>query len=381
MLQAAEILIAARPAQPVPPSTNYRAGLDDRRDDFIARRDELQDLVDTARSGLSSLLEDAEDRLPLDEFDFDPFDFAETRAEIDRFRLTLIENVRLIKTGLEKRIARVDDLLLQHASASAADAARLLQEAGKILFGEDFVMVPRFTLPAATADELANALQHSTSGGLTAYLTGDPATDPPGSGRDFPVDDWLHGVARVREKMRHWENASILGEGLPGAGPLELTPLQLPFHAGDPWLALEFPPEYTIDSDRLLYNAHFPAAFDRTQPVSGLLVDEWTEIIPGKEETTGVAFHFDRPNAEPPQAWLLALPAIRDGAWSWDELLAAVNDALDSARMRALEPVHIDGTAYSAFLPATVSAYTFPEISISNNLLRNMEIYTRLARE
>lgn len=67
---------------------------------------------------------------------------------------------------------------------------------------------------------------------------------------------------------------------------------------------------------------------------------------------------------------------MRDGAWSWDELLGAVTDALDSAKRRAIEPVHVDATAYGWFLPATVSAYTFPEISISNNLLRNLQIYT-----
>ena len=185
---------------------------------------------------------------------------------------------------------------------------------------------------------------------------------------------------RVREKMRHWENALFLGEGFPGAQPPELTPLQLPYSAEDRWLALEFPAKYKIDSDRLLYNAHLPPTFNSAQPISGLLVDEWTEVVPGLEETTGVAFHFDRPNTEPPQAWLLALPTTMTGTWSWDDLLGAVLDTLDSAKMRALEPVHIDSTAYSAFLPATVSAYTFPEISISNNLLRNVEIYVRLAR-
>jgi hypothetical protein len=178
--------------------------------------------------------------------------------------------------------------------------------------------------------------------------------------------------------MRHWENAILLGEALPGAQPPELTPLQMPYKANDPWLALEYPPGHVIDSDRLLYTVHFAAPFDKTKPVGGLLVDEWTEVIPGTDETTGVAFHFDRPNAEPPQVWLLAMPASVDGAWSWDELLAAVNDALDSARMRLIEPVHIDDTAYSAFLPATVSSYTFPEISISNNWLRNLEIYAKV---
>ena len=109
-------------------------------------------------------------------------------------------------------------------------------------------------------------------------------------------------------------------------------------------------------------------------------MDEWTEVIPGNRETTGVAFNYDRPNSEPPQTWLLVLPAARDGNWSWDELLAAVNDALDSAKRRAIEPTHVDTTAYGWFLPATMSAYTFPEISISNNLLRNVQIYGEVSR-
>ena len=379
LLQAAEILISSRLSQPVPPSGNYRLNLNDRRDAFIAKRDALQDLIDTARPSLTEVLADANAELPLSDFDPEPLDFADTEAAIERLRLSLVEAVGRLKTDLQKRITRVDDLLNQHGSAAPADAVKLLQEASKILFGEDFILIPQFTLPADAATELANAWNHSRSGALTSYLTADLTDDPPGLGRDFPVDDWLHGVARVREKMRHWENALFLGEGLPGAQPPELTPLQLPYSAEDRWLALEFPAKYTIDSDRLLYNAHLPTAFNSAQPVSGLLVDEWTEVIPGLEETTGVAFHFDRPNTEPPQAWLLALPTTMSGTWSWDDLLGAVLDTLDSAKMRALEPVHIDSTPYSAFLPATVSAYTFPEISISNNLLRNVEIYVRLA--
>jgi hypothetical protein len=70
---------------------------------------------------------------------------------------------------------------------------------------------------------------------------------------------------------------------------------------------------------------------------------------------------------------------VADGAWSWEELVGVVTDTLDTAKRRALEPVHLGGTAYSWFLPATMSAYTYPEISISNNLLRNQLIYSRMA--
>jgi hypothetical protein len=110
-----------------------------------------------------------------------------------------------------------------------------------------------------------------------------------------------------------------------------------------------------------------------------MLVDEWTEVIPATTEDTGIAFNYDRPNCEPPQSWLLAMSSVGDGAWSWDELVGVVVDTLDSAKRRAVEPAHLGGSAYSWFLPATMSAYTFPEISISNNLLRNQLIYSKLA--
>jgi hypothetical protein len=327
--------------------------------------------VETPRPTLAKLLADAKNQLPLADFDPDPLDFAEHEDEIARFRAGLVDSTTRLKDDVSRRIARVDALLAQHDAAGATDKVKFLQEAAKILFGEDFQMVPQITLPARAADELANAWRHSVSGKLTHHLTDIV-------GRDFPVDDWLHGVGRVREKMHHWENVVLVGEALQVDRPGDLTPLQLPYGEDEPWLALEIPDGYKIDSDRLLYTAHFAEPFDKTKPVCGLLVDEWTEVIPGTEVTTGIAFHFDRPNAEPPQAWLLALPAVRDGAWSLEELLAAVNDTLDSAKRRAIEPVHVDSTTYSWFLPATVSAYTFPEISISNNLLRNLQIYTRL---
>lgn len=373
-LQAAEITIKTTLTTPTPTSAAYRGALDGARHDFTTKRHDLQQIVDLPRATLTALLDEAKAELPLTAFDPEELDFIDDEDEVTRFRAQLIGAVARLKDDTLKRIARVDALLLQHDAAGAGDKVKLLQEAGKTLFGDDFQMVPQITLPMAAADELQNAWQHSASGELTRHLTGT-------IGRDFPVDDWLHGIARVRDKMRQWENTILLGEAFAAAQAAELTPLQLPYQPGEPWLALEIPDGHQISSDRLLYTAHFAEPFDKTRPIAGLLVDEWTEVIPGTEETTGIAFHFDRPNCEPPQSWLLALPAVRDGAWSWEELLAAVNDALDAAKRRAIEPVHLDNTAYSWFLPATVSAYTFPEISISNNLLRNLLIYTERMRE
>jgi len=371
-LGSAEIIISTEFTDPVPANANdYRNNvLPARRNAFVTKRDALQQLVTVARPAYAQFLQNAKDALPLTAFDPNPISFDDEEAEVARFRAELKTSVAAIRDDVTKRIVRVDALLTRHDAAAAGDEkVRLLQEAAKIVFGDDFQFVPHMTLPANAAGELANAWQHSRSGDLTSYLTATVK-------REFPVDDWLHGVARVRDKMHHWENVVLLGDAFRTA-VTELTPLQLPFFPNDPWLALEFPEAHEITSDRLLYTAHFAEDLDTAQPVCGVFVDEWTEVIPGVRETTGIAFHYDRPNSEPPQAWLLALSPSRRGEWSWDDLLATVNDTLDAAKRRAIEPVHLDTTPYSTFLPATVSAYTFPEISISNNLLRNRNIYTR----
>jgi hypothetical protein len=307
---------------------------------------------------------------PLDTFERDALKLSEDLDEIVRFRLELKRVLEGLIAEVGKRATSANTLLTK--TPLTIDAT---QAAAKKLFGDDFQVIPTFTLRATAAADVTAAHTHFQNGGLTQYVVNT-------IGREFPVDDWLHGVARVREKIRHWENAIALCDAFGTASP-EPVPLQLPFEAGDNWLALEIPPaatdaERAITRDKLLYTAHFPAGFDATQQMAGLLVDEWNEVIPEKTETTGVAFHYDRPNSEPPQCWLLALPAVMDGAWSWEELRDAVTGTLDAARRRAIEPDHLATTAYSWFLPATYSAYTFPEISISNYLLRNVAVLAQL---
>jgi hypothetical protein len=69
-----------------------------------------------------------------------------------------------------------------------------VREAGKALFGADFTMVPAFGLPAAQAGELGKALSRAAEPGFIDHLRNNV-------GVDFPIDEWLCGVARVREAM------------------------------------------------------------------------------------------------------------------------------------------------------------------------------------
>ena len=250
----------------------------------------------------------------------------------------------------------------------------------KALFGDDFLAIPRFSLSSAQAAEWTSAW----GGGATAstailsYLETEKL-------RAFPVDDWAAGVARVREKMRHFERVSALGEAL-GGGTVELQPLQFPFRSEDYWLGLEFPKlradgttPFAIDEDKLLYTGHFATPFAAGAVQAGLLVDDWTEVIPARTEDTGLTFQYDRPNTEPPQTLLLAMPSRFTGAWQWADLVDTVRETMDLAKRRAIEPTQIDTTAYSRFLPAIVSATTLHPITASLNFAFNNDLAASLS--
>ena len=54
---------------------------------------------------------------------------------------------------------------------------------------------------------------------------------------DFPLDDWLYGMARVREKMHHIENATLFNEGMTAncvpIPIMQLQAIQLPYREND----------------------------------------------------------------------------------------------------------------------------------------------------
>jgi hypothetical protein len=198
--------------------------------------------------------------------------------------------------------------------------------------------------------------------------------------RDFPVDDWLHGIARVREMPRLWERVVLLSDALRDRGGLlggdadndddtRLQPIQLPLRSGDHWLGMEFAAGADLTEDRLLFTAHYATQPSRNAGSEcGLLFDEWTEVIPADRETTSIAVHADSPDSEPPQAMLLVTPPVKTGTWAADDLVAAVNETFDLAKTRLVEPAHLDDTGYAQLLPATVLSATRQPITISTDL-------------
>jgi hypothetical protein len=102
---------------------------------------------------------------------------------------------------------------------------------------------------------------------------------------------------------------------------------------------------------------------------AGLLIDEWSEVIPNRFETTGIAANYDQPNTEAPQCVLVAVSPTIKGHWEWNDLIDTLIDTFDRAKRRAVEPDFLRTTPYAQLLPAVLSTFTsFPFGTISTNL-------------
>ncbi|MEP0914103.1 hypothetical protein NDI45_24660 [Leptolyngbya sp. GB1-A1] len=365
----AEVAIVLTDPLPANPA-DYRAIVIDRRAQFIAKRNQFAALRETSTPNLATLLADLQSTSTnLTDFDFVRLELDPDGDEIVRFSGDLLTNAQNIVTDIEARLAKISDRLTAYGTVTTArDRESAFTEAAHLLLGDDFQVVPEFQLGSAQADELQKAYTDKNT--LLTYLT---AT----LNLEFPVDEWLYGVARVRSMMQHWETATMLSEAFVNR-ELLLHPLQLPYQKDDRWLALPYPPDLKFDTDKLLYTAHFAVPFDRTLPQCGLLLDEWTEIIPTTEETTSVAFHFDRPSAEPPQVMLLVTPPQINGRWEWTDLVDTLHETIELAKRRAIEPDQIASTDYARFLPATITAVTFNPITIALNYAVANQVYDRI---
>jgi hypothetical protein len=236
----------------------------------------------------------------------------------------------------------------------APQKAALLTDAAKAWFGADFVLIPHFTYLDTAAVAAADA-------GRSQLLTYARGT----AGMPLPVDEWLHGAACVRPLVHDFELVRAIADSAGGA-PLGLAPLQLPFRTGDSWLAVEYPPAMDVVHDTVSVVQHLPQGFNSAGAQVGLLVDEWVETVPTREEVTGLTFNFDAPDSAPPQALLLAVTPDVTGHWRWDDLVDTVLDTFRRARMRAVEPDRLgDVPGVGTLLPALAAEFSTSPGSVS----------------
>lgn len=302
----------------------------------------------------------------------------------------LLETANNVLLEVAHRVLRVDPLIAQIDSGLLAVHVKVdrMMEAFKIIFGGAFKVIPHFSLANHADYNTAIDVLYPTSG----------ATFLPPAQLD-PVGDWLHGMGKVRERMRTFESAALLADNfdMPRASGVNwkfsLTPFQL-YPAGqngismdsdgnansnEYWLATEFPEAYDVAHDSLLITLHY-AGSGLTTPSDfasgnqcGIVVDEWTEQIPNKKVTTGVSFHYDHPDSKAPQSMLLCVSPTNNGQWNWNKMVSIMDNTFDNAKKRAVEPDHYKDTGLETLLPALVADLSTKSANLPQDFAENIE--------
>lgn len=326
---------------------------------FVNELGELNNIFTTRYATVQGLIQAirARDTAP---FDTELINISDELRQIPVFIYDLQARAKSMMDNLEKKvIPEVTGILGGLSTLSLTDQATQIEAAAKMILGEPFKMFPRYALPAALQTEVANSW--NDTGALLDHITTT-------GGRPYATEDWLHGIARVHEKMNHLENCLLLREAFDlDANDLTIHPVQLPYKTEEyHWMAMEFPTEKVKleEGQILLYTAFTKDGASAPTEVCGALVHEWTEVIPATEETTGIAFHYDRPSCEAPQAMLLVTPSQLTGNWQWDDLVDALADTMATARTRAVGPKEMGNTPFATLLPAVVAAESFFPYSI-----------------
>jgi hypothetical protein len=237
--------------------------------------------------------------------------------------------VKEIKSRIEKC-----NTLIEKATASASsqiynDAISRLVEAMKALFGDSFIVLPELTFSGK--DNFHNALLHQNE-----ILMGK------GEER---IRLWLQQAAQTHPSVKRLDDVMMItdawGAETPGKSCMNLKVAQLPFDKDQPWLALSNDERNNIKWPKGVMSivSLAPKNLNDMEQVAGLLIDQWSELIPAPCTTTGISFHYNSPNAQAPQCLLLAVPKpkIEPGDWQIDDVLETVEDTFDLMKIRAVD--------------------------------------------
>ena len=271
-----------------------------------------------------------------------------------------------------EKIASVEAILADLSSQLSFYAGvDLLQQAARTLFGPDFLLLP----PALASDAFAEALQSP----LQRLLVGESsASDAHQTWGQERIEQWVQGLAQVRENTEAFEDWLMVRKAWQQAMELNATHsyriVQAPTLLQYPWLALSkteidtllttqyagqqiFKDTATGEAYPLSDHAYYPDGCDSTViyaaddftlrhdgvavPVCGLVIEAFAEHIPKTQVDTGLTFHYNAPNNEPPQAILLAVHPkagmTQNFAWSENDLRDILYDTMDLYKVRMID--------------------------------------------
>lgn len=283
---------------------------------------------------------------------------------IDRLdKLTLEQEIRRCRNILEDAQSRMVQArevwqegspqplstLLQQppAGQDAAGEVALLETIIELLFGRFYRVCPDFRLPASTQ------LQQSMAD-----------LELKNSADDFAIERWLQTQAPLRPKMDLYYRCNMLTELFGGTKEGDgMSLLQLPLREGKPgpWVGQEYG-SFIPHGDTMAMTLELQEDFSFSNGTfSGLLIDDWQELIPDPEVNAGIALQYDQPDTEPPNAVLLAMTPRRGAAWDWPVLQNTVLDNLHLAKLRGVDPDILKNSFLDQFLPLVLGEVAITE--------------------
>ena len=183
------------------------------------------------------------------------------------------------------------------------------------------------------------------------------APTPPPAGRSglpgADLEDWLRRNAAVRPMVRTLHETLLLA-GTRAERVERLRAAQHPTTGADAWIGGTFPAgQRPPATTHLVW--HAPADTAPGTAVTGVVLDEWIELLPGSDqpppppepappagaapqtELTGVSFHYDRPDAKAPHSLLIAVPPDLERGWTSDGVVQVLRETLELAKLRAVD--------------------------------------------
>ena len=248
------------------------------------------------------------------------------------------------------------------ASGASAGTPEVAEAVARALFGREFLLpVPVvFAPPTAEVRNGARPFAPLAPGEVERFLADAGAVRRPvGAVNKAAL------LTRALGRASAWEVVQICGPGE-----------RLPDH----WIGRGVPAsEPTPTAPVVSLVADAPDGLDLGEPIEGFLIDEWTEVMAKRERrgeqpdapvdnriTAGVAVHADAPNAQPPQAMLLAL-SPDGGRWTEERIEALLGEVLDlaQARLVTLETLPLAGRVLPAIYTQSVSLQGEPVLDLS----------------
>lgn len=273
-------------------------------------------------------------------------------GEDDATRTALLRQAAAVLRDSAPKMNRMFALRALPVATEPLARVRQLIERGQNVCGQEFVMLPYFTLDAASASELASAI-----GASTQQQGGDA----------LAVHGWFTRTARVRDNLGRLAACLRTAEAYGAGSRINMSIAQLPFDNRERWIGLPPAPGTELPPNKLSLALQSLQALNPTLQCCGLLIDEWTEVVPSKTESTALTFQFDPPNSFAPQNILIAVPPVPGQEWTTESLRNVLCETLDLAKLRAVDPSLLGAAAQ--YLPALYVPFNSTDAAVSTDFV------------